>query len=921
MDENIENLERIQGLTSSIVNLNTQIAEQSDKRNKRLAEETRSISSIVSGIRTQEDISNSMLALERRKNIILQSNYGINEQYKQNLLETLTNSINLLETEQLRLDNLNRVEETSNRVENRLTDIQKLTSSLVTLNTEIAERIDDTDTRLAEESKTISSIVSGISSQEDISEAVLALERRKNIILQSNYGINEQYKQDLLKNLDTSIKTLKAEQLKLDTLKKVEEVSNGIGKSLKDGLESIKSQIAQIPVLGNALSKIVPTEKFNQLIDGITTGFNRGFNIMFKRARSQGQGFVKSFSTGLRGGMAGVSKAIGPLLSNPYTAAAVAAAAFIAIGILAFSQVEGAAKKFREETGLLNSQTENLGNQITTVTSKYAHLGVSLDDVSSAAVAFTKEFDNIEMASNAVLGSMAVLNKNFGVSLETSAKVNKQFQLLGGYSAETAQNMINTTVEAAKLAGVAPNQVMQDIANSSADAFKFFGGSVGALSKAAIEAAKLGTSIQQAVEVSNQLLQFESSINSELEASAILGTNINFNQSRRLAANGDILGAQQAVVSEVSKLGDLTRLNIFEQEALANAAGMPIQDLIRQQQIRERFGHLDKEQLAAANALVDAGMEVGDISEEQLAKENERLAKQQEMQSSFESLANRFKAVGTELLLAFAPIGEIIMEVFLLLTPIVSGFMKPIGNAIKGIVSAFQELKEPFNDIFGEGSGDGLKKTLEFIGTLLGGTIAYQINFFTNSLKMVLSIVTGITKVLKGIFTGDLEMIGDGLMDIFEGILRKVKSTPIVLYETLVDMFPSIGEFFTSLAGKIKNFFIGILPGWAQRLLGGGDISSDVSTAKQTKVTEVEDAVISPSGNIISTDPNDFLIATKNPSELGSTSAGGGSLLEEIRGLRADLNSGKVAVYMDGIKVTQRISNVVENSAVNSYST
>jgi hypothetical protein len=43
-------------------------------------------------------------------------------------------------------------------------------------------------------------------------------------------------------------------------------------------------------------------------------------------------------------------------------------------------------------------------------------------------------------------------------------------------------------------------------------------------------------------------------------------------------------------------------------------------------------------------------------------------------------------------------------------------------------------------------------------------------------------------------------------------------------------------------------------------------------------------------------------------------------LLDEIKGLRNDLTSGKVAVYMDGTAVTSKISKVVDRIGVNSYS-
>ena len=50
--------------------------------------------------------------------------------------------------------------------------------------------------------------------------------------------------------------------------------------------------------------------------------------------------------------------------------------------------------------------------------------------------------------------------------------------------------------------------------------------------------------------------------------------------------------------------------------------------------------------------------------------------------------------------------------------------------------------------------------------------------------------------------------------------------------------------------------------------------------------------------------------------------AGGGNmdeLIAEIKGLRADLASGKIGVNMDGQKVTSKITSVVDKSSTNSY--
>jgi hypothetical protein len=57
---------------------------------------------------------------------------------------------------------------------------------------------------------------------------------------------------------------------------------------------------------------------------------------------------------------------------------------------------------------------------------------------------------------------------------------------------------------------------------------------------------------------------------------------------------------------------------------------------------------------------------------------------------------------------------------------------------------------------------------------------------------------------------------------------------------------------------------------------------------------------------------------------LGGGGEAGGSdgmdeLIAEIKGLRADLSSGKIGVNMDGQKVTSKITSVVDKGSRNSY--
>ena len=76
--------------------------------------------------------------------------------------------------------------------------------------------------------------------------------------------------------------------------------------------------------------------------------------------------------------MAGLSKQLGPMLSNPYILAAAAAAALVGVGIIAFKKLADATKAFREETGLLRSQTEGLDTTIMSSYKSTVALGASI---------------------------------------------------------------------------------------------------------------------------------------------------------------------------------------------------------------------------------------------------------------------------------------------------------------------------------------------------------------------------------------------------------------------------------------------------------------------------------------------------------------------------------------------------------------
>ena len=135
--------------------------------------------------------------------------------------------------------------------------------------------------------------------------------------------------------------------------------------------------------------------------------------------------------------------------------------AVLALAVAGFSKLDAAAKTFRDETGLTNSQMVGLDTTIQSVAMSNAQLGVSMEDVAKAAADFTNQFEGLMVPSQEVLGNVTAIEKNFGVSAKTQAGVNQLFQDMAGLSAEAAQYQVSQVTQAANLAGVAPDRVLK----------------------------------------------------------------------------------------------------------------------------------------------------------------------------------------------------------------------------------------------------------------------------------------------------------------------------------------------------------------------------------------------------------------------------------------------------------------------------
>jgi hypothetical protein len=253
--------------------------------------------------------------------------------------------------------------------------------------------------------------------------------------------------------------------------------------------------------------------------------------------------------------------------------------------------------KFREEGQTI---TQSLGSTIDTVTLKSVLFGFKTGDALRAAQA---ELGDLSAASGEAADDMAALAATTGTSAQVAGKLQASLQQLPGATQKTSVETAQFAGNLARAANVAPGKVFDSMANSSEEIAKFSADGGQNFIRAAVGAAKMGVEVGKIAAAAESLLEFENSINKQMEASVLLGREINFDKARELAIQGDLMGATQNMLSQLGGEAEFNRMNLIQKKALAESMGMSVADMGKLVKNQGKFNEAQKEALANGESL------------------------------------------------------------------------------------------------------------------------------------------------------------------------------------------------------------------------------------------------------------------------------------------------------------------------------
>ena len=233
--------------------------------------------------------------------------------------------------------------------------------------------------------------------------------------------------------------------------------------------------------------------------------------------------------------------------------------------------------------------------------------------------------------SNQELADAAYLTELVGLQEEGLKNVFTASVLTG----KSQEDLYNTVVDSNDSI-YASNELFKEAASITGQIAMNLGNNPAAIAKAVGEAKRLGITLDQARSMAMGTLDFENSIQKEMEAQVLTGKAINLNRARELAFSGKFKEAAEDMLNQEGIREAFATGNVLAQQAAAEAVGMSVDQLADAYRNRERDAKLTER---ARQIQLQAGNET-------LTLEEARLKALRENQTISERISNATAKIG-----------------------------------------------------------------------------------------------------------------------------------------------------------------------------------------------------------------------------------------------------------------------------------
>lgn len=391
----------------------------------------------------------------------------------------------------------------------------------------------------------------------------------------------------------------------------------------------------------------------------LTSGFNKaaeaskkiGAQVLQKQLEEGGKSSLsigKGLVVGFKGAIAGVNelmKALGPI----------AILSKVVQGMFKADKSAGAIAKGLNQSYDAAQQTSK---ELLQIADSADSTLVTYNGVKEATLDINKALGTSVSIGKQQLQEFVEISKASGLT-------NEQMMGINSLSLTTSKSLKTVTKEFLAQAKITSRQngvilnekeLLADIGKISAATTLSLGKNPALLAQAVATAKSLGIEFGKLEGIAESLLDFESSIEKELEAELLLGKNLNLEKARTAALDNNMAVLAEEIAKQAGTAAEFGKMNRLEQEALAQAVGMSREDLAQTLFTQEQLAGLTGEQAEEEKRLLDAAIEKNGLAAVQKAEQEgtlgtllDQASKQEELAASAERINQIFMEMGKSL--------------------------------------------------------------------------------------------------------------------------------------------------------------------------------------------------------------------------------------------------------------------------------
>ena len=240
--------------------------------------------------------------------------------------------------------------------------------------------------------------------------------------------------------------------------------------------------------------------------------------------------------------------------------------------------------------GTSREEASGLRNEMSIASASSGDMAINAERMLAAFSMLQGQLGIAASFSTQMTKEATVMSEKIGLSADAIGGFAKSSIVTGKSMEDQKESVLATTNSIRVQTGIALNykDILEKSAKVTGQIRAQMGGSVEEIGKAVAVAASLGLELDQVAKSGESMLNFQSSIESELEAELLTGKELNLEKARMLALTGDYAGLAKEMTKEAGNFTEFSKMNVLQQNALAKSFGMSsneMSDMLMQQEM------------------------------------------------------------------------------------------------------------------------------------------------------------------------------------------------------------------------------------------------------------------------------------------------------------------------------------------------